>query len=411
MARPGRRQDAGPIKVVFWAGSFERAGTQRFLVELLSRIDRTRFEPTVFSLRECGELLPRIRRAGIAVHEFRTGRGVLRPATLRGLGGAALYLRRERVDVLSCLLGITTLFGPMVGRLAGVPVVVNNQRNLTYWFKGGMREVVYRHVNRRLVDAVLVNSEAARDELVGRFGVPSPRIVITGVGIDLERFSGSERDESLARELGLTGQRVVGIVAKLSAVKGHEHFLRAAREVLSARSDVRFLIVGDGPRRAELERMAADLEIADATLFLGARDDVPALLGLMDVFVLSSLSEGAPNVVMEAMAAGLPVVATRVGGVPEIVADGSTGVLVEPGDARALAAAVLELLEDQALAVLMGRSAASLARERFDINAVVRTVEQTLSGLVADARAGRPRRVRPSANPARRKAEGGWKAG
>lgn len=404
MAGREERGEGKRARVVFWAGSFERAGTQRFLVELLSRIDRTQFEPIVFSLSERGELLPRIRRSGVPVHEFGIGPGALRPATWRGLAGAALFLRRERVDILSCLLGVATLFGPVIGRLAGVPVVVNNQRNLTYWFEGGAREAVYRYVNRRVVDAVLVNSEAARKELAGRFAVPPEKIVATGAGVDLGRFAGASRDESLAEELGVAGHRIVGIVAKLSAVKGHEHFLGAARRIAEALSDVRFLVVGDGPRRAELELMAADLGIADATRFVGAREDVPELLGLMDVVVLSSLSEGAPNALMEAAAAGRPVVATSVGGVPEIVADGSTGVLVEPGDAPALAGAVLDLLENRERAAVMGRCAASLAREKFDIDAVVRVVEQTFSGLLANARTGGLGRAQPVASSTPEKA-------
>jgi glycosyltransferase involved in cell wall biosynthesis len=390
-------QAGRPARIVFWAGSFERAGTQRFLVELLKRMDRRRFDPTVFSLRSRGELLSEIKRQGIPVYEFGTGRGILSAETWRGLSGATAQLRRDRVDILSCVLGITTLFGPVVGRLAGVPVVVNNQRNLAYRRMGRFEEAFYRFVNRRLVDAVLVNSESARRELLTRFAVPSAKVVRTGVGIDLAPFADAPRDESLASELGLSGHAVVGIVGKLSAVKGHQHFLAAAALIARSHDAVRFLIVGDGPRRIELEQQAAELGIAEATRFVGAREDVPALLKLMDVFVLSSLSEGAPNAIMEAMAAGVPVVATRVGGVPELVADGSTGILVEPRDPVALADAIADLLDDRTRAILMGRSGQSVARERFDIGAAVDEVEQALWALHEAARArtgGRARGVR-----------------
>jgi len=378
--------------VAFWAGSFERAGTQRFLVELLSRIDRERFDAIVMSTAKRGELLPVIEALGIPVHEFGTGASALSAGTARGLPRAASFLRRERVEVLSCMLGLTTIVGPFVGRAARVPVVVNNQRNLSYWLEGGAKERAYGYANRRVVDAVLVNSAAAAGELVERFHVPERKIVNIGVGIDLAPYSAGEagdrddpRDEALARELGTRGHPVVGIVGKLSEVKGHEHFLEAAATVAKARPDARFLIVGDGARRQELGRMADTLGIADAVIFAGVREDVPRVLGLMDVFALSSTSEGTPNVLMEAMAAGLPVVATDVGGVPEVVEHGSSGLLVEAGDGPAMGGSLLEILNDPARADSMGERGRALARARYDINAVVAKVEDTFAALLCTA--------------------------
>lgn len=385
-----RERGSRPAKVVFWAGSFEQAGTQRFLLELLTRLDRGAYEPIVFSALKRGELLPAIESLGVPVLEFGTGTHVASPATMRGLAGAAACLRRERVAILNCMLGIITLFGPFVGRAAGVPVVINHQRNAAYWIRGGARERVYSFVNRKLVDAVAVNSGAARDELVRRFGVPAAKVVDVGAGIDVGRFAWAPPDERLAAELGLAGHQVVGIVAKLSPVKGHEWFLESAARIARERADARFLIVGDGPRRSELEGLARALGVADKVVFAGARDDVPALLRLMNVFVLSSVSEGAPNVVMEAMAAGVPVVATDVGGVSDAVGGPSSAVLVPPRDADAMARGVLGLLADAHAAGAMGSAGQRIARERHDIAAVVRKVECMFEALLDErARDGR----------------------
>lgn len=383
-----------PAKVAFWAGSFERAGTQRFLVELVKRIDRDSFRPVILSLKPTGELLAELSRLDVPVLEFGTGPGVFSARTARGFIRAVSYLRRERIDILSCLLGITTLFGPFAGRLAGVPVVVNNQRNLSYWIEGRLEEVVYGYVNRRLVDAVLVNSAAAERELIERFAVPKDRIISIGVGVDADLFARAEVPRDLRTELGLGDGPVVGMVAKLSPVKGHEFFLEAAAEICRSHPGVSFLVVGDGPRRRELEAMADRLGLREAVRFLGARDDVPSLLKLMDVFVLSSLSESSPNAVLEAMAAGVPVVSTRVGGLPELVQDGSTGRLVEPQDAGALADAIVAFLDDPVRARLAGNLARQIAREQFDIERVVRKVEETFAHLLAAAHSRRGWRTR-----------------
>lgn len=375
-----------PVKVVFWAGSFERAGTQRFLLELLARLDRGAFEPTVFSTLPTGELLPAIEALGVPVLEFGTGRSAASPATVRGLSAAAAHLRLEDVAILNCMLGIITLFGPFVGRAAGVPVVVNHQRNASYWIRGGARERAYRFVNRNLVDAVAVNSPAASEELVTRFRVPPAKVVDVGAGIDVARFASARRDAHLAAALGLGGGPVVGIVAKLSPVKGHDRFLDAAARVARERADARFLVVGDGPLRRDLEERARSLGVAERVVFAGAREDVPSLLALMSAFVLSSESEGSPNAVMEAMAAGVPVVATDVGGVASVVGDSGAAALVPAGDADALARGVLRVLSDQSAAAGMGAAGRRWAEEHHDIGAVVRRVENLFETLL-DAKA------------------------
>jgi len=376
-----------PAKLVLWAGSFESAGTQRFLLEFLRRMDRKRFTPIVFSTLAEGEFLPQLEALGVPVHEFGTGRHVLSPRTVRDLSRAAAFLRRERVDVLSCMLGLTTLVGPFVGRAAGVPVVVNNQRNLSYWLSGGARESVYGFVSRRVVDAVIVNSTAAVRELSERFRVPESKIENIGVGTDLERIESARPNEELKRDLGLGDSKVVGIVAKLSPVKGHGHFLKAAALLSKAYEDVSFLVVGDGPDRTRLERTADELGLSGKMHFVGVRDDVPSVLKLMDVLVLSSLSEGSPNIVLEGMAVGLPIVATRVGGVPDLVKDEVTGLVVEPEDAAGLSSAVLSLLDDPDRARVMGDAGRAIALENYDINRAVGQFEDVLHELLR--RAGR----------------------
>jgi L-malate glycosyltransferase len=370
---------------VFWAGSFELAGTQRFLLSLLERMDRECFEPIVFSTRPEGELLPAIEATGVPVHEFGTGRGPLSPATICGLWRAGRFLRRQRVDVLCCMLGITTLFGPFVGRMAGVPVVVNSQRNMGYWLRGRARKGLYGFVNRRMVHGVLVNSRAAGNELIERFGVNPDKIHEIPAGVDVAKFAESPPDDQLRRELGFEGMMVVGAVGKLSRVKNHALFLRAAARLASARRNVAFLIVGDGALRKELEDLAGWLGIANRTLFLGERADVPRLLALTDVFVMPSVSEGLPNAVMEAMSAGVPVVATNVGGVSELVEDGVTGRLVPAEGEMELAEAIGALLDDPAAREEMSRAALERVKSVYDVKVSVQRFEGVIGDLVSNS--------------------------
>ena len=393
---------------MLWAGSFEAAGTQRFLVEFLRRLDRRRFTPIVFSTLPEGELLPEIKSLGVPVHQFGTGRRALSPRTLRELSGAVSFLRREKVDILSCMLGLTTLVGPFVGRAAGVPVVVNNQRNMSYWLRGGARKWVYGFVSRSVVDAIVVNSTAAADELEGRFRVAASKVRNVGVGTDLDRIARAQPSEALRQELGFGDSKVVGVVAKLSRVKGHTHFLEAAAFISRAYGNVRFLIVGDGPERNRLKRLAGELGLSGKVLFVGVRDDVPELVKLMDVLVLSSLSEGSPNILLEGMACAAPIVGTNVGGVPELVEDGVSGLLVDPGDASALSSAVLALLSDPERARAMGEKGRVKAVEQYDIDAVVARIEDVFSELLERARVRRGDGERKRAGePAAERAGGG----
>jgi glycosyltransferase involved in cell wall biosynthesis len=298
-------------------------------------------------------------------------------------------MRRERTQVLCCMLGITTLFGPFVGRLAGVPVVLNAQRNLGYWLGHGVRALVYGYVSRRVVDGILVNSSAARRELIERFRVRPELIYETGAGVDVEAIAATEPSGGDRSELGLDGMKVVGTVGKLSRVKDHQTFLRAAGMIAAERDDVAFLVVGEGPLRRELEDLTGELGLGGRVHFLGRRGDVPSLLKLMDVFALTSVSEGLPNVVMEAQAASLPVVATNVGGVPEVVDDGVSGLLVEPRDHAGLARALSSLLGDPQLAARMGRAGHETVRLEYGLDAAAQGFEDALKRTLERAKGTR----------------------
>lgn len=204
---------------------------------------------------------------------------------------------------------------------------------------------------RRSVDAYIAISRGVADVLAAG-GVPASRICIASSGVDLDKFERVGDAAYLRTEFAITdNERVVGNVAALAPHKSQADFLRAAARVRTWRRDVRFLVVGEGELRAALESLAAELGIEDSVVFTGFREDALELMSLFHVFVMSSYLEGLGTSIMDAQAMGIPVVATRTGGIPEIVEDGVTGLLVPPRDPASLARAILRMLEDDELRV------------------------------------------------------------
>ena len=247
-----------------------------------------------------------------------------------------------------------------------------------------------------------MNATAVRNVLQAQGYDPS-RISVIHNGIDVTRFqSAGTRDGALRAELGFDPlDRVVAVFARLNRLKGIEYFLEAAAQLARRHAGLKFLIVGDSiseEYRKELEAVAARLGLTDRVVFAGFRRDIPALLAEVTVSVLPSLSEGLSNVVLEGMAAGVPVVATSVGGTAEMIDDGRTGLLVPPADASAIARAVGTLLDDPALAARIGAAAKESVTAKFSLDAAVRETERIYERLMTDASRSRtPARVRQAA--------------
>jgi glycosyltransferase involved in cell wall biosynthesis len=233
-----------------------------------------------------------------------------------------------------------------------------------------------------ITDAFIAVAEPHGRYLNQREGCPAAKVRVIPNGVDTERFRPRRANSSLRRQLALAPDApLVGIVAALRPEKNHELFLQAAALVRRELPHARMLVVGDGSRRAALEALSAELSLSDAVRFLGTRHDVPELLSLVDVAVLSSHMEANPVSILEAMASEKPVVATRVGSVAETVLDGQTGYLVAPGDAAQLAQRVVSLLKDPAHAAAMGRAGRQHVLAHWSIQRMVEGYEELLGGL------------------------------
>jgi len=390
----------GRIKVLYVITTLETGGAERQLAALVQRLDPSRFEAHVCSLSTGGTLQEALRRAGIPVRaiEFRAlrdGRGGPVGIGLRLLGrllALLAFIRRERPHIVHGILFWGYLLGTYAARLARVPVVIASRRSLGHFKAAKRRYLSLERFANRMTDLLIANSEAVKADVLSQEGVEASRVRVIPNGIDAEAY-GSPPDPALRAALGLPGAaRLVGVVANLLPYKGHRVFLEACREIKRGEPAARFLLIGEGPLRAGLVAYARELGLEEDVGFLGSRQDIPRLLALLEVAVLPSLEEGLPNAVLEAMAAGRPVVATAVGGTPEAVRHGETGLLVPPGESRALADAVLRLLQDPAGARRMGEEGRRWVAERFGIAAMVREYEAVYEGLVA---ARCPNQVRP----------------
>jgi glycosyltransferase involved in cell wall biosynthesis len=280
------------------------------------------------------------------------GRDIRSGHDLVALAQLVRLIRRVRPHVVHTHTAKAGTLGRLAALLARVPIVVHTYHGHVFQGYFSPRKTrlflaVERWLARR-TDQLLTVSETVREELL-RFGIGTPeRLTVLRLGLDLDRYLTCEaRRSELRRELGVEGPApLVGIVARLVPIKAHEVFLRAARSVSDRVPDARFLVVGDGERRHELEAMARDLGVGPRVWFLGWRADLDRIYADLDLAVLCSRNEGSPVSLIEAMASARPVVATRVGGVPDVVDDGVTGHLVAPNDASALADAGIDLLSD-----------------------------------------------------------------
>ena len=208
-------------------------------------------------------------------------------------------------------------------------------------------------------------------EILSRWKVPAHKLKTIPNGVDLEPFR--ELAPSLRQDFDAGSGRLVGFVGRLVAGKGGNVLLSAAQQVLAAFPDVKFVFAGEGPARAEWEALAARLGIASKVVFAGRRDDMPAVYASLDIVALPSFQEAMPMCLLEALAAGRPVVATAVGAVPKVIVPGVTGLLCEPGDARGLAMSLLRLLRDPELARTMGMHGRAHVARHFAAEVVGRS--------------------------------------
>jgi glycosyltransferase involved in cell wall biosynthesis len=358
------------------------------LLLLAEHLDRGLFEVFVCSGGE-GPLAEQARQKGIAVIRAPLDKKL----HSRSRQEIASVLKEWKIDILHTHGGVAGLHGRAAARLAGIPAVIHTLHGIHYLhyrnpFLRRLYVLLERRHSRFTDRLVLVCQSDLRRAKKHRLA-PEGKLKVILNGLDFRPAPGSDDLARKRNELRwASGGAIVGTVARLHRQKGVIHLLRAGRKILNAVPASRIVAVGDGPQADKMRREAVRLGLGERCLFLGAREDATALMALFDIFVLPSLWEGLPFVLMEAAGLGKPIVATAVDGVPEILEDGRTGVLVPPGDPEALAAAVIRLLRDRDEAGRLAERARSLVPSRFPLS---RMVEQT-QNLYLDVLGAKPLR-------------------
>ncbi|OLC49680.1 MAG: hypothetical protein AUH43_07190 [Acidobacteria bacterium 13_1_40CM_65_14] len=373
-----------PLRLLKVVPTLLCGGTENQVMALCRSLNHGRTDLEMACLRRLGPFVKEIddRRIPLAeypIESFYSLNALAQQAKF------ARHLTRRRTQIVHAYNFYGNVFAVPPARLAGTPVVIASIRDLGLYLTP-MQKRVQRYVCK-LADRVLVNADAVKDWLV-RDGYAPEKIVVIPNGVDVSRFSAPREPSRLRCELELPPDvPLVAVVSRLTRLKGLEQFLEAAALVGQRFPQARFLVVGETPPHDptyldDLKALAGRLCIGDRVIFTGLRSDVPALLANVTVSVMPSLNEALSNALLESMAAGAPIVATRVGGTPEVLTDGKTGLLVPAADVPSLATSIARLLDAPILAAQLGRAARQVIEERYSITRMAATTENLYRDLL-----------------------------
>ena len=373
---PNTNDNHRPLRTLFCVTSMPVGGAETLLVNLIRRLDRSRIEPEVCCLKEMGPL-GEVLSAEVPVHH-----GLIHhKLDIAVLWRLKRLMQQREIDaVVTVGAGDKMFWGRLAARVAGVPVICSALHS-TGWPDGVGR------LNRLLTplnDAFIAVAAPHGRHLVEWEKFPEDKVVVIPNGVDTERFAPGGGVDHLRRELGIAPTAPVGIiVAALRPEKNHELYLDVAARVLRQIPEAVFVVVGDGPQRHGLEGLSHELGIGDRVRFLGTRSDIPELLNLADVNVLTSHNEANPVSILEAMSTATPTVATDVGSVSESVVEGVTGYLATPGDGETLARQVAQLMNDPLLRQRLGAAARRQVQDRWSLEVMVNGYEDLICRLFA----------------------------
>jgi len=367
------------INLLILADTLEAyGGAEKQILELVRNLDKNTFNLFVSSLIAGGELIREIEKSGARVKLFPVKRIYSIFGIIKGVQFSN-FLQSNKIDILMTYHFSSDTWGAFWGKIAGVPVIISNRRDIGFWRKP--RQIAaYRFINKR-VNQIIVNSKAGKEMVVREENVRNNKIKIMYNGVDLERFkqpfnSDNSEKEAIRINLGIKNDDIViGSVGNLHPVKGHKYLIEAVGRLIQEYSNIKLLIIGEGGERENLEESVKRLGIKNNVIFLGSRKDIPQLINILDICVQPSLSEGLSNSILEFMSAGKPIVATSVGGNPELIKHGINGILVKAADSSPLYEGIKDLLSNKGKAAMFGEAGRRIVEEKFSMPGMIKNYE------------------------------------
>lgn len=357
------------IKIAHIIREKDRGGISSIVFPLIKHLESRGFQVLLVILGK-GSLIEEAVKRRINVKFFEKRIRGFDPSVLKKMIN---ILKEENVALIHTHSIGSNLYGRLVKTFLKVPVVTTVHADTLSTLKGIFRKDIIGSILYRIdismsrySDRIITVSNALKEKLIER-GINKEKISVVYNGIEKCNEEKELDTLSIKERFGITNEKVVGIVGRLSAVKNHVLFLRSAKILLDKGIKAKFLVVGDGPLKKDMERLAEELGIKENVIFTGWYNKIHQLYKIMDIFVLSSHMEGMPVTLLEAMANSIPVVATRVGGIPEIVEDGKTGFLVPPDDPDSLSRAIYSLLDDPLKRREMGLVGAEVIKKKFTL--------------------------------------------
>lgn len=346
-------------KIVFIIDSLETGGTEKFLQILVRGLHKKGFEQRVYCVRGCykPEIIKNLAKfAKVKII------GESRFWAIEGFIFLFRELKKWRPDIVQTLLPTSGWIGTSIAKFAKVPAIYSSVRGRnidTPWWQSILDRII-----TLFADKIIFNSQNTMSYYVKSKAVKENQAVFIANGVDVETFADADKAPT-------SSQKIIGIVARLHPVKRHIDLLKAFSIILREFPDSVLWIIGKGDIRRELENETKKLKIGEKAVFMGERSDIPEILKAIDLFVLPSISEGMPNALMEAMAAGLPVIGSRIDGIKELIEDGRTGWLVEPGNPTQLADKILFVLKNSEIAEKVGKAAKEKVSKDFSVEKMI----------------------------------------
>ncbi|MFC2149632.1 glycosyltransferase [Candidatus Auribacterota bacterium] len=345
-------------------------GTERMILGLAKGLDKDKYDPVICALVGNGDLISEAKNIGIEAVDLK----MMGPLDFTVFFKIRRLIKQYKISILHTFLYHTNILGRIIGKTSGVPVVISTQRSTDEWRK--FYHVFFDKITAGMADVIISNSVAGKNRLVETEQIPQDKIRVVYNGIEIDAEKCAKIGMEIRAALGIAPEtKVIGTVANLKPAKCLRYLISCIPHVMKEFPDIKVVIVGYGPLRRNLERLAGALNVSDKVIFTGFQPDAVCYTASFDVFVLPSIWEGTPVSLMEAMALGKGIIASGVGGVPELIRSGKDGVLIPPENIGELSQMIIKLIAEPQFCRILGQSARQRMLSDFPLERMVKDTE------------------------------------